>query len=314
MQGALFNLEAWKAFNMVAMKGSMNKAAAELLSDVSTVSRRIDALEKELGYPLFIRKARCCLLTREGERALKEIAPLLLQFSVSIQGLQDEGDAVQGIVNVNASAGLAQVLIPWLAEFQDRYPAVTVQLNLSTSPTTTNNKSDISIFCLQDGEAGPDDISLGKVPTYICASPAYLQSHRPIKNIDDLRNHRILINSLWMCPSLIYDPVAKAAYSHETGKRFRVNSMSALADAALAGVGVAIGLPEYLAREPLAAGRLVRLFAPMEALALHFWIRRPSAEAAPARIQLLIKFIEEKWKEFGPKSEPCGECCVLKSR
>jgi DNA-binding transcriptional LysR family regulator len=49
MQGALFNLEAWKAFNMVAMKGSMNKAAAELLSDVSTVSRRIDALEKELG-------------------------------------------------------------------------------------------------------------------------------------------------------------------------------------------------------------------------------------------------------------------------
>jgi DNA-binding transcriptional LysR family regulator len=263
---------------------------------------------------LFIRKSHCCTLTKEGEAVIKEIVPILMQFSISVQGLRDEGSEIQGFVTVNASAGLGPMLMPWLAEFQDRYPAVIVQLNLSAAPVAPRNKSEISIFPLQAGESGSSDVSLGKVPTYICASPEYLKIHAPIRSIDDLRNHRILINSLWMCPSLIYDPVAKAAYSHESGKRFRVNSMSALADAVLAGAGVAIGLPEYLAREPLAAGRLVRLFAPMEALALHFWIRRPSAEAAPARIQLLIKFIEEKWKEFGPKSEPCGECCVLKSR
>ena len=47
------------------------------------------------------------------------------------------------------------------------------------------------------------------------------------KKIEDLSMHRIVINSAWMCPSLIYDPNTFEAQAHPTGLRFRVDEMEA---------------------------------------------------------------------------------------
>src|SRR5438045_632361 len=57
-------------FRAVATKGTLADAARQLGVQHTTVARRLDALEEELGARLFLRNARGYALTRVGESLL----------------------------------------------------------------------------------------------------------------------------------------------------------------------------------------------------------------------------------------------------
>lgn len=314
--GKLFNLESWKAFYHAAMEGSMNKASVELGSDVSTISRRIEALENALGYSLLIRKSKCCVLTAEGQIALKAIAPLLLQFSTTIQGLTEKQNSIQGKITFGVTAGLAPMVVSWTSQFQELYPEVTIELHSTPSdPSERITTSDDLAILVSDTESvcyGAKE--LGRVPTYICASPKYLKKFGTPKKIEDLSMHRIVINSAWMCPSLIYDPNTLEAQAHPTGLRFRVDEMEALRDAAIGEVGIVLGLPKYLFDPEEKRGNLIRLYAPKETMSLRFWMVTPYRSSMPLRVELLAEFIRAQWKKGIGEFVPIGQCCQLSSR
>lgn len=307
----LYDPGIWQAFLSVAMVGSMNKASFDLEVDVSTVSRRIDFLEASLGYKLFIRKSRQCILTTEGEAALKKIAPIMLQFTTTVQGINETPDTIQGTVRVKISCGLTSLVMGWLAEFQSLYPNVMVEVGTFTGQSQPVDNCDLAIIASQMEQIDVDAINLGRVSTFICASKTYLSEHGPICKIQDLENHRIVINSAWACPSLIYDPLYNNAYHHGSAQRFRVDSMTALKEAALEGIGVVIGLPRYLCDKEIKAGKLVRLFEPMESLSLHFFLVTPYKNLRPLRVEKCVDFLRRKWVEGMPYDNPIGRCCVL---
>ena len=62
--------EDLRVFEAVARLGGMNRAAAELNTVQSNVTARIQALEAEIGSPLFDRHSRGVSLTRAGRRLL----------------------------------------------------------------------------------------------------------------------------------------------------------------------------------------------------------------------------------------------------
>ncbi len=132
--------------------------------------------------------------------------------------------------------------------FKSSYPEVTIELHSTPSdPSERITTSDDLAILVSDTESvcyGAKE--LGRVPTYICASPKYILRNSERRKIEDLSMHRIVINSAWMCPSLIYDPNTLEAQAHPTGLRFRVDEMEALRDAAIGEVGIVLGLPKYL--------------------------------------------------------------------
>src|SRR3546814_6888150 len=68
-------LTAIEAFVQVARLGSIKAAAQELALSAPALSRRIQALERFIGRPLFDRRHQSMQLNSDGERLLSQIAP-----------------------------------------------------------------------------------------------------------------------------------------------------------------------------------------------------------------------------------------------
>jgi LysR family transcriptional regulator, glycine cleavage system transcriptional activator len=114
-------LTAIEAFVQVARLGSVKAAAEELALSSPALSRRIQALERFLGRPLFDRTPGAMRLNEDGERLLGAIAPHLDGMSNAIEDLTSEGGVVRlrlGVLPLFAS----QQLFPHLGELRALHP------------------------------------------------------------------------------------------------------------------------------------------------------------------------------------------------
>lgn len=117
------NWDDAKLFVTIARCGSVRRAAAPLDLHHSTVSRRLEALERQLGVRLFERGRRYAL-TPAGE-ALRAHAEAAERALAAAEAALREGDArIAGRVSIAAPAPLAEgplcaALPGWLARFPD---------------------------------------------------------------------------------------------------------------------------------------------------------------------------------------------------
>jgi len=72
----MFDLDLLLRFAVVAEELSFTKAATRLHVDQPWLSRQIQRLESQLGFPLFIRSTRSVTLTTEGHVLLGQVAEL----------------------------------------------------------------------------------------------------------------------------------------------------------------------------------------------------------------------------------------------
>ncbi len=122
-------LDKYQTLMAVVDAGSLTRAAETLGCTQSAVSHSIDALEKELGFPLLRRSRAGVRLTLEGERLLPAVrgylaaAESLRQTASSIRGLES------GTVRIGAFTSVAVHWLPAvLKEFQRDYPRVDFRL------------------------------------------------------------------------------------------------------------------------------------------------------------------------------------------
>jgi DNA-binding transcriptional LysR family regulator len=127
--------------------GTLAGAGAVLGVDPSTASRRLVAVERKLGVPLFDR-------TREGlvpTGATDLLAPHAeaaeqahLQLALAATGLRG---GVEGVVRVSATPTFAEVvLVPVVARLRDRYPNLVVELEASQSlADLTRRDADLAV-------------------------------------------------------------------------------------------------------------------------------------------------------------------------
>ena len=101
-------LSAIEAFVATARTGSV-KAAAELLALSSpALTRRIQALERHVGRPLFDRRHQSIHLNEEGQRLIGEVGPALDALAAAIDRSAGNGDPMR----------LKLSLLPLFASFQ----------------------------------------------------------------------------------------------------------------------------------------------------------------------------------------------------
>jgi len=133
---------------LAIMRGrSLAAAGARLDMDISTVSRRLDRLEEDLGVTLFDR-------TREGTRPT-ELAEQMFADAEEVElgiarfsavGTRAE-TAVEGVVRLTVPPGIADVFVaPHLRELHRRHPALRLELDASISyADLTRREADIAI-------------------------------------------------------------------------------------------------------------------------------------------------------------------------
>jgi DNA-binding transcriptional LysR family regulator len=118
------DLRALRAFGSVAEHGSFSRAAAVLGVEQSALSRRVSALERELGGRLFHRTGRGVALSELGER-LAPRARALLADATAFEEAARGGDRPSGQVGLGVVPVAARGLVAALAgRLRRDYPGI----------------------------------------------------------------------------------------------------------------------------------------------------------------------------------------------
>ncbi len=121
-------LTAIEAFVQVARLGSVKAAAEALALSAPALSRRIQALERHIGHPLFERRHQAVHLNADGERLLAGIGPLIDNLSRAIERAAGEGDLLRLRLAVPPLFA-SQRLMPHLPELRAVHPDLHIDID-----------------------------------------------------------------------------------------------------------------------------------------------------------------------------------------
>lgn len=120
------SLQALKAFESAARRGSFKLAAEELSLTPTAISHHISNLESRLNINLFHREARRIALTETG----KTLASATSDGFRKIESALEEVKMVGSVVRVTTTSSLAaMVLIPSLQEFSQANPNISMEIS-----------------------------------------------------------------------------------------------------------------------------------------------------------------------------------------
>lgn len=120
-----------QVFLAIARTGTLSAAGRALGIDHSTVYRRLNQLEADLGVPLFHRDGGRYQLSEAGTQAVSEAEAAqtaLRGFERKVCGYQD---VARGVVKLTSPEALLAVLSPLLASFRAAWPALELQVAFS---------------------------------------------------------------------------------------------------------------------------------------------------------------------------------------
>ena len=160
-----------------AALGSFSRAAREADLLPGQVSAAIGRLERELGIRLFARSTRSLRPTAEGEAYLPYAREVLETLREGRERLQGESPELRGVLQVAAPSDLGRnLLLPWLTEFRQRHPGLTLRLFVSDQQADVYR--DPVDIALRYGRSQDDSlVALPLAPDnrrLLAAAPAYL--------------------------------------------------------------------------------------------------------------------------------------------
>lgn len=114
---------------LAAHGGHMTRAADALGIPQSSMSRRIHALEKEIGVPLIIQEGRTVRLTPAAIALATQARGPLRELEATIETVAGEADPDHGIVRFGFPLTMGAGAVPSLiAEFHRRAPGIRLQI------------------------------------------------------------------------------------------------------------------------------------------------------------------------------------------
>jgi DNA-binding transcriptional LysR family regulator len=180
-------------FSAVVDNGGFAAAERALGIPKSRLSRRISALENELGVRLLQRSTRRFAVTDVGS-AVHRHAQVMLEEAKAAREVVDRLSAEpRGTIRLSLPVSFAQEMIPKLMpEFLAKYPQVRVQMHVSNRRVDVINEGfDLAIRVRNKLD---DDGSLvmrtfGQIQELLVASPGYLDRMGRPKDPDELKDH-----------------------------------------------------------------------------------------------------------------------------
>lgn len=298
-------IDSLKCLVTVVELGSLSKAAIQLEMAVSSVSRKIDALEQELGARLLLRSSRQVLVTDAGERFLPRARNILAELAEGRSAVQELDTEPRGLLTVTAPAAFGRLHVaPAIAAFLQRYPLIEIDLHVSDDVVDLSaRRVDVAV---RAGVLPASDLvatHLAGMQRVVSASPAYLARHGWPSSPMDLLNHQCLTVNGRVPPRGWWRFKGVNDYQPLPVKgNLRCDDTDSLLHAALAGAGI-VHLANWLASDAIVSGQLVPVF-PMLPIEYDTPARRDPNEPAihavhmPGRsnqgkAQLLIRHLKE---------------------
>lgn len=304
------DLEGLAIFAKVVELRSFAGAAEDLGLSKATVSKAVTRLETRLGARLFNRTSRRLALTDAGQGLVEPATRVLLQGEAAENAALAQSAAPRGLVRlaVPMSFGLAEVA-PVLPQFLTAYPEVSVDLHLSDAMVDLIGMGFDAALRIADL---PDSSMVARrlrpVKRLVVAAPSYLARRGRPSHPGHLAEHCCLGYAYLPTPDTwrFVNGAGQEASVRPAGP-LRVNNADALLPALLAGLGLAV-LPDFIAREALADGRLEAVMPDWTPPPIALHLVMPPGGPRPARVEALTAFLASALGGRGGESKgnPAG--------
>ncbi len=236
-------------FTKVIEHGSFRGAAAELRLSPSVVSHHISQLEEKLGVALIYRSTRHLTLTQDGERLLVSAQNMLSAIETGLNEIQKPVAQPSGQLRVTLPSVLSHsILMQGIADFQAKYPKVSIQLVFSDErQNLIQNGYDLAIRMGPRRERAANRQTLFHVQRVLVASHEYLAQYETIKAPKDLETHRWIS----LTPTRHIKPrLRKAETEIELAPNYHIETNDAIANYHLAEAGAGIAaVPDFLTKD-----------------------------------------------------------------
>lgn len=288
-----------QVFVSVIESGSISAAAEQIGQTPSAISRTLSRLEAKLETTLINRTTRRMDLTEEGKYFLEQARQILAQMEDLEERLSLRHQTPAGRLRINAASPfMLHSVVPYIAEFRQRFPDIQLELNSNDLIIDLLEQStDIAIRIGTLADSTLHARYLGSSPLNILASPAYLERHGTPKTVAALAEHVLL--GFTQTETLNHWPLR-----HADGDRLLIqpaiaaSSGETLRQLALAGEGI-VCLSHFMTHEDIRLGHLkviLNTASSNQRQPIHAVYYRNSQLAL--RIQCFLDFIQEKMKWY----------------
>ncbi|MNC14735.1 HTH-type transcriptional regulator GltR [compost metagenome] len=276
-------------FLELSRASKLTVAARRLGVDHTTVSRRVQALEKSMDTQLFLRATTGYSLTEAGRNLLPHAEAMENACSAIEQSKAGQGESLSGQVRIGVTEGYGSTMLaPQLVALTKRYPNLRIDLlAVPRMVQLSRHEADI-VITLERPVRGPFIIT--KLTDYVLklyASTSYLAQHPSIESREDLSKHNFVsyIEDLMYSKELLYlDEIGQPRHIV-----LRSTSILAQQQAAAAGAGIAI-LPSFSAdADPC----LKRVLGEQIEFTRTFWMLMPIELKDIARMKATWSFLRE---------------------
>jgi DNA-binding transcriptional LysR family regulator len=275
-------------FLELARAGTLSGASRRLDVEHTTVARRIDRLETQLGATLFDRSREGYELTEVGLALLPHAEAMEGAALAAAEQIGGAEVAAHGVVRLGVPEVFGvKVVAPLLVGLLDQHPDLQIDLlALPRFANLANREADLGVM-LDPPTTGRYVVTrLASFRFYLYASPAYLARHPAIRTQADLARHDFV--------DYVQDRLAsrELSYLNELGftprRRMCCSGMTAQIEAASLGMGLMMA-PPYAVPDD---GRLVPVLPGFSA-ERSFWLAAPTDLYRLRRVKVVWDVLRE---------------------
>lgn len=288
-------LHAMRVFVRTLELGSLSAAAREFGTTQPTVSKWLAQLEGQLRVRLVERSTRGLAPTEQGQRFYGDAKRVLEQFDTAVGDVQGMTGQAAGLLRINAPVALGQFRINAMVQrFMADHPAIDVELILNDRFVDLIEEG-VDVAFRLGGALPPDAVGrrLATVPRFLVAAPAYLARRGVPAVPDDLAAHDV-VRFAWTPGNTVELFRGEDQARPAPTCRFRVNNALAIREALVLGSGIGV-CPDWLIRDLLDSGDLVRVLDGWTARPQDLTLLYPSRQFQPLRTRLFIDFAVEQF-------------------
>src|SRR6266568_1840372 len=247
--------EDLRTFVDVADAGGVSAAARWLGVSKSIVSRRLFRIEAELGVQLLARTTRGAALTEAGSTFRDHAARASAEIDTARETILPTGD-LRGRMRVAMPLSFGPThFAPVLAKMALQHPQLQIQTSYSdrfVDLIAEGFDCAIRVGYLQDSNLIAKRI--GPIYGKLVASPDYIKTCGSPQTPDELVTHQALMQGTEAWQFMDGDKIVTI----QPQGRFKADNATALASAAVAGLGIA-WLPDCITYDYVTSGSLVQV-------------------------------------------------------
>jgi DNA-binding transcriptional LysR family regulator len=285
-------------FVQVVRAGSFAAAGRRLGIPPNTLSRRIQALETQIGVRLLQRSTRQLALTPAGTTLFQGSAEQIDAVEAVARETAEGGEHAVGKVRVAAAADFFRWFdVTWVGDFLAAHPKVRLEFVLGDDKVDLIEQGiDVAIRSGVDPDSNLVARQVGTTRATLVASPAYVASHGRPESLQALAQHECIAapTPTGLIEWRLIGPDGATTVA-VTG-RFHANALRVQLDAALAGLGIAL-LPTLVTAEHLRAGQLLEVLPQYGTPGVGVYVVYASRRQSPKAVTAFIDFVMTRMVE-----------------